>query len=747
MAARQSAPVELEGRGETTTRGGHSENTAEEDDITIDLVPDAEAASADSSRRPSTQTVVHDPDAQQPADEIVESPVRSRGSADNGSVCYHSSTGRKGVVLDGKKEVTSMETIVKLSESIAESSTAFIKADALEPKAAANRRCSLLVRLAKDITASPKYDFFTGAVVLVDFAAICRDTDLRASDPEATETVLSTIMDACFVIYLMDLALRFIENRWKSFRSKAYLLDVFVVCVSLLEHALKLAEAMAGGSSIIMVRMIRLCRLLRITRVVKFFGNMRELRRLIQMIATGARTMFWSFLMSFIIMTMFAVLAVELVQPVALELIAEGQFAGCDRCEWAFGTVMAANLTFFQTVFAGDSWGLLAIPIMERSPGTSFIFCGVVLTLTYGIMQLITAVVVDSFGDLRKLDVNTLAAEIEAEEKQEKEALMRIFQKVDADNSGEVTFEELAQGATKVKELQDWLRVMDIDGSDLARLFQILDVNSNGCVNLPEFMDALYRLKNAEFKTTTKFVKHIVEDLERATGHVYKSCEDLQKRMHEVLEAVQSERQDPNCAEAEEDKAKQEEQQPMLRVVEDAVQRATAVSLEAALKGAVERIQAVAYAGSGHCAVDAWSGLRQGTASTTSPRHTQTTISTFESHVDGLKHQEAAHLYRKPAGQLMEAGLFGSLTAVSQLATSSGTGSPPKELVDVDVCRERDPRLGDPTFSSNRPELPLRPDERGQEDGVGCEGRCGLGEPDSPPWLEFLKLGSQEESV
>lgn len=37
---------------------------------------------------------------------------------------------------------------------------------------------------------------------------------------------------------------------------------------------------------------------------------------------------------------------------------------------------MNANLLLFKTVVAIDSWGRVAVPLIERNPLAAFIFCG-----------------------------------------------------------------------------------------------------------------------------------------------------------------------------------------------------------------------------------------------------------------------------------------------------------------------------------------------------------------------------------
>eukprot|EP00929_Paragymnodinium_shiwhaense_P037010 TRINITY_DN19791_c0_g1_i2.p1 TRINITY_DN19791_c0_g1~~TRINITY_DN19791_c0_g1_i2.p1 ORF type:complete len:648 (-),score=97.19 TRINITY_DN19791_c0_g1_i2:321-2264(-) len=454
-------------------------------------------------------------------------------------------------------------------------------------------------RLARQVTQFHHYDVISGVVVMLDFIAICRDADrkarLLAQDSTGTDYLAALVMHGAFVFYVIDLGLRVFANGLNSFRSRSYMLDLFCILVTIFEQILNLLMDTSGdASSLVMVRMVRLCRLLRLVRVIKLFGGMRELRRLTQMIATCGRTMFWSFLMSFLVMSIWAVLAVELIHPVASRLAEEGTWADCGRCDRAFESVMASNLTFFQIILAGDSWGVLALPIIEDSPETAFILCGSLLSLTYGIMQLITAVVVDSFADLRRLDVETLVGEIDLEEKEEKDFLSKLFSQLDADGSGNVSFIELTDGAIKVKEFQDWLRVMDVDGSDLARLFKILDSNQNGEVELEEFIDTLYRLKNAASATTARMVKHIVMGLEQTAGNLEDKIEEMQARLEE-MQNIQLHVSAPGEGSPRRSNIRFSERGggggTWLQDVEAAVHRACAVAMETALSEGVEKIQ------------------------------------------------------------------------------------------------------------------------------------------------------------
>ena len=64
-----------------------------------------------------------------------------------------------------------------------------------------------------------------------------------------------------------------------------------------------------------------------------------------------------------------------------------------ERSQPSSPQVMEANLLLFKTVIAGDSWGEIAVPMIEQYPATAVIFMGSLLTLVFGVLNLIVAVV------------------------------------------------------------------------------------------------------------------------------------------------------------------------------------------------------------------------------------------------------------------------------------------------------------------------------------------------------------------
>merc|ERR1711871_316564 len=101
-------------------------------------------------------------------------------------------------------------------------------------------------------------------------------------------------------------------------------------------------------------------------------------------------------------------MAVEYVQPLVWELNKDGAYEYCSWCSRAFESIMLSNLTLFQIV-TGDGWSMLARPLVEKHPASVILFVAVIFTMVFGLLNLITAVIVDTAAQARESDVMQLA--------------------------------------------------------------------------------------------------------------------------------------------------------------------------------------------------------------------------------------------------------------------------------------------------------------------------------------------------
>merc|ERR1711972_1258202 len=112
------------------------------------------------------------------------------------------------------------------------------------------------------------------------------------------------------------------------------------------------------------VAFLRAFRILRLFRALRIILSIRELYLLVNGLADSMRAIFFGAIMLFLLLAFWSIILVEFVHPINASL----SYADCPRCHRAYKTVMESVLTLFQTVVAGDSWGLIAVKVVEQSP-------------------------------------------------------------------------------------------------------------------------------------------------------------------------------------------------------------------------------------------------------------------------------------------------------------------------------------------------------------------------------------------
>ncbi|CAK9060751.1 unnamed protein product [Durusdinium trenchii] len=370
---------------------------------------------------------------------------------------------------------------------------------------------TLLRRRAARLISSPYVANFMAIIVIVDSYCTCADIDARAANPDdgRPDVWITRLSEICLVLYTVELVLLLLLKGVSVLKKDLLMtVDVLIVVCGYTEWFLgQFLPEVLGNLGVL--RTLRFLRIIRLLRLLRKIHGLRELQKLVIMMATCLKTLAWSFLFCFVIMTVWAMLMVELVHPLIGEIYKENStFAEeCPQCISAASSVMHANLLLFKTVIAGDSWGLIAVPVIERYPATALIFMGSQLTIVFGVLNLIVAVVVDTFAEARERDVLNLAEEMERNHENDKKFLQKVFERIDEDGSGELTLEELVEGARQDPEFQSRLRVMDIDEVDLQQLFEMIDVDGSGSIEAHEFIAPLSRWVH-ESKTAPRFIKY-----------------------------------------------------------------------------------------------------------------------------------------------------------------------------------------------------------------------------------------------
>ena len=272
------------------------------------------------------------------------------------------------------------------------------------------------------------FSVFLLCVILIDSWCICFDVDSRAAAMEPPR-IVPVITDLCILVYTVDLCTLVVATGWASLIEWGRGVDLFAVLCAWAEFLV----FSTGNEEVGMV--LRGLSCLRVFRAVRLAGllgrkthGLHALYKLISMMSRTFKELFWSFIFCFAFMTAWAVLFVEVAHPMVLRLQANQRlFEDCPGCLRAFSSVMDANLSLFKTAIVGDAWGDLAVPLIQANPAVALLFVGSQLTLVFGVLNGIVAVVVEAFAEARTHDVLVIADEMEKDFEKDAGLLLRRF--------------------------------------------------------------------------------------------------------------------------------------------------------------------------------------------------------------------------------------------------------------------------------------------------------------------------------
>jgi len=332
-------------------------------------------------------------------------------------------------------------------------------------------------------------------IVEADHNAQC--VDATGHKPTACRSHTLEIINFVFlVIYTMEAIAKLFIHRLSFFYTKYNCLDLFVVTTGLLTLVLETAFSSEDVPNLQMLRMCRILRLARNIRIVRFFP---ELQKLVNGFICAMSAMAWGLILILLLLVFFAIVTVEVVHPVNVQLMEQYPEEVSTWCAAAFDSVFHAALLYFQTLVAGDAWGGCIVPLIRFSPLVAVIFIAALACVQLAFLNLILSVVVDSAASSRESDREKQLRAKRHEEAEAVEHLREVIRHCDTDGSGEVTLDELKDGFQDNEMVEEILGLLDIRGDDIEDMFHLMDLDGSGTLSYDEFIDCI---RKAEMQDT-----------------------------------------------------------------------------------------------------------------------------------------------------------------------------------------------------------------------------------------------------
>eukprot|EP00439_Symbiodinium_sp_Y106_P080652 s160_g19.t1 len=345
-----------------------------------------------------------------------------------------------------------------------------------------------------EVVLSQMFETIMGIVIAFNIGVMVVETNMDASCPRTQD--IRTCPEGSFnvqwlqilnvvllVVYSLECAARayversmYIWNRWNQ-------IDLLTVLLGW------------GGmllASAVNLNVLRLFRVVRLMRAARVVISVPEFYILVSGLSHSLKAIVFGSVMLLAVILVWAIVSVEVLHPwnVLIEYDA--------ACQRGFESVQMAALTIFQQIVAGeirlglgDSWGEISLPLAEQYPFTIPILFLSVMTISLGVMNLILAVIVERAAEARendqtrKMQRKDRSTSSDAEREKHMVELALLCDSMDRDGSGSL------HGFDNNNQFATLMQVMDIRRADMDTIFNVLDHDSSGEVSYVEFCQQL----------------------------------------------------------------------------------------------------------------------------------------------------------------------------------------------------------------------------------------------------------------
>jgi len=159
-----------------------------------------------------------------------------------------------------------------------------------------------------------------------------------------------------------------------------------------------------------------------------------------------------------------------------------------------FGTLYSSMLSLFMAISGGDDWRNVMEPIAKVSFWTQFAFVFYIIFMVFGVLNVVTGVFVDKALAISQIDREFTIFEKIEQKKEYVHELKEFFCELDNDGDGQLTKREMQENLTN-KYFQGHLETLDMDCNTAEELFDLLDVEQSGQIEVAEFVEGCLRVR------------------------------------------------------------------------------------------------------------------------------------------------------------------------------------------------------------------------------------------------------------
>lgn len=381
------------------------------------------------------------------------------------------------------------------------------------------------------IICDSRFDAAIGVVIFANSACIGWQADWEL---KGNQTDFFEYLDIGFmVVYILELGARFFTWGVKCLESGWVCFDAGLVALGIISMILlPILTAVSGGSvqnidGLAPLMVLRVLRILKLARALRLLVQFKTLWMLVKGLLTSYRAITFTFLLMFLILYVFACMAVEIITKDE-KLKDDDVTAKIVESHFSSITVIMLTLVQFVTM---DSIAAIYTPLVHKNPYVlTPYFVIFLLVVSVALMNLVTAVIVEGSIQQGKEDKEVILA---AEAKRIKTlipVLKELFAELDADGGGTLSLDEVINAPEQVKI--ELAKIAKAD--DLPVVFELLDTDGGGELDVDEFCEGLLKMVSSEEPLEFIRMRKQLASAKVALGSLHERMETLRDKVEGI---------------------------------------------------------------------------------------------------------------------------------------------------------------------------------------------------------------------
>lgn len=253
-------------------------------------------------------------------------------------------------------------------------------------------------------------------------------------------------------------------------------------------------EILLHGVNFNFMRMLRILRVIRVARVIRILRFFRELRKILFAIMASMASLTWCFIFLALTIYMFSILFLQgLVNGLReMESGSEERLEAIRLTETWYGSMGDCMFHLLAAVTGGVDWLEVREPLVYAGGLYTAAFLLYVLFITLGVMNVLTGVFLSSADDYK--DKYAIIQNQQIKRDQFITHMLSIFKEMDTKGTGSIDWPTFFT-AMRDDVVQAYLAAHHLEPSHAKILFDLLDEDNTGSINVVDWVMGMVRLK------------------------------------------------------------------------------------------------------------------------------------------------------------------------------------------------------------------------------------------------------------